>query len=90
MQEEAQLFGPSVPDELRVEWALSTPAMSKIVEDGSWTLSRTAQILAETLHLPPSRCTYSACSTVRAATLFISVTLPVRASPQFFCMTLPV
>lgn len=63
-QEDAQLFGPSVPDELRVPWALSTPALSKIAEDDSWVLSGTAQILTDDLHLPASRCTYSACSTV--------------------------
>ncbi|KAK9916707.1 hypothetical protein WJX75_006056 [Coccomyxa subellipsoidea] len=72
LAEDAQLFGPSVPDELRVPWALSTPALSKIAEDDSWVLSGTAQILADDLHLPASRCTYSACSTVKEVCLMVS------------------
>lgn len=54
-----------MPDELRVPWALTSASMSKIVEDNSWLLSKTAQILAESLRLPAPRCTYSVCSAVR-------------------------
>ncbi len=64
-QEDAQLFGASVPDELRVPWALSTPSLAKIAQDSSWLLSGTAQVLADSLHLPAARCTFSACSAVR-------------------------
>lgn len=44
---------------------LTTPAMAKIDEDSSWLLSSTAQVLGETLGLPASLCTHTACQRVR-------------------------
>ena len=64
VQEEAELFGPEVPLQLREPWALTTPALAKIDEDGSWLLSSTAQVLSETLRLPASLCTHTACMRV--------------------------
>ena len=65
LQEEAELFGPSVPDELRRPWALGTPAMSKMDQDASWALTGTARALADAFGLPPSRCSYLVCSQAR-------------------------
>ena len=69
LQEEAALFGPSVPDELRRPGALSTPAMCRIDQDASWLLSATAQALTESFGLPPGRCTFTVCSRVRMSPL---------------------
>lgn len=67
-QEEAELFGREVPPQLREFWALTTPALAKIDEDASWLLSSTAQVLVETLGLPASLCTHTACMRVRTQT----------------------
>ncbi|CAL8467150.1 g6686 [Coccomyxa elongata] len=72
LAEDAQLFGASVPDELRVPWALSTPSLAKIAQDGSWLLSGTAQVLADSLHLPAAHCTFSACSAVKEVCVMVS------------------
>ena len=61
MQEQAQLFGPEVPPQLKEPWALTSAALSKIDEDSSWLLSTTARVLSETLGLPPALCTHTAC-----------------------------
>ena len=77
-QEEVELFGPEVPAQLREPWALTTPALAKIDEDGSWLLSSTAQVLSETLGLPASLCTHTACMRVRTQCL-----------PVAFCFSAP-
>jgi hypothetical protein len=66
VQEDGELFGRSVPDELRRPGALSTPAMSRIDQDAGWLLAATAQEIVECFGLPPARCTYSVCSRVGA------------------------
>ncbi|CAL5225298.1 g8097 [Coccomyxa viridis] len=65
LAEEAELFGLEVPPQLREPWALTTPALAKIDEDASWLLSSTAQVLSETLGLPASLCTHTACLRVK-------------------------
>ncbi len=69
VQEEAELFGLEVPPQLREPWALTTPALAKIDEDASWLLSSTAQVLSETLGLPASLCTHTAC--LRVSTRYL-------------------
>lgn len=66
VQEQAQLFGPEVPPQLREPWALTSAALSKIDEDGSWLLSTTARELSETLGLPAALCTHTTCLRVTA------------------------
>ena len=69
VQEQAQLFGPEVPPQLREPWALTSAALSKIDEDASWLLSTTAKELSETLGLPATLCTHTACLRVSAPCL---------------------
>ena len=61
VQEQAQLFGPEAPSQMREPWVLTSAALSKIDEDGSWLLSTTAKVLSETLGLPTALCTHTAC-----------------------------
>ncbi|CAK0735824.1 hypothetical protein CVIRNUC_000645 [Coccomyxa viridis] len=65
LAEQAQLFGPEVPPQLREPWALTSAALSKIDEDGSWLLSTTARELSETLGLPAALCTHTTCLRVK-------------------------
>jgi hypothetical protein len=65
LQEEAQLFGPEVPQQLRKPWVLTTPMLATIDQDDTWLLSGTAQVLSGSLGLPPPLCTHTACMRVR-------------------------
>ncbi len=87
LQEEAQLFGPDIPEQLREQWVLTTPALAKIDEDDSWLLASTAKVLSETLGLPAPLCTHTACMRVRSPHLTCSpVCMPDCLDTVSFCM----